>query len=314
MVTRTYKSSDAGAPALTGQIDSFNNLLKAILITGIGGAPASPWALSFEDVAAHICVFRPPAGNRHYLQSNDNGPGAGSFRESRLKGFVAMTGFNTGTEPFPSAAQSATGVFARKSVTLDASVRPWRAFVDEKTMYLFIDCADSPGIYDFYGFGQYLDWSPTNTYGSMLIARLAENTNLRGNFYSAAVSASASAPAANAIYAPRDFAGNTSPQSLGIVYDAAACNQTAVIVPGSAGYAYPYPVDNGIILMPFRLATPALIVGRLRGVWIPGHNKPLVQDDVFTATEGALTRAFMAQNYITTGQLMMETSHTWDND
>lgn len=314
MVTRIYKSSDAGAPALTGQIDSLNNLLKAILINGIGAVPASPWTLSFEDIAAHVCVFRPPAGNRHYLQVNDNGPGGATYREARMRGFVAMTGFNTGTELFPTVAQLANGLFVRKSLNLDTGARVWRAMVDEKTMYLFIDSADLPGNFDMYAFGNYLDWNPTSTYGSMIIGRIQENNASHASFTNAAATVYASAAVASQIFTPRDYSGAANPQSLGALFDAAACNTTTSMVPGAAGTAYPYPVDAGIILMPYRLATPQLAVGRLRGVWIPGHNKPLVQDDVFTATEGALTRAFIAQNFLGTGQLMVETSATWDTD
>lgn len=314
MVTRTYKSTDAGAPVLTGQVDSLNNLLKAILVNGIGGAPATPWTLSYEDAASHICVFRPPAGNRHYLQSNDNGPGTSTFKEARMRGYVAMTAYNTGTEPFPTVAQQANGVIARKSATLDATARVWRAYVDEKTMYLFIDCGDTAGMYDMYAFGQYLDWVPSGAYGSIIMGRFTEVSTTRSTANNSGFSMYPNAPAVGKIYAARDYTGSGTATELCVVYDSAAAMSGAVGTPGTLGNAYPYPVDSGIILMPYRLSTTTMIVGRLRGMWIPGHPRPLVQDDTFTATEGALTRAFAAQNFMTTGQLMPETSDTWDND
>jgi hypothetical protein len=314
MVTRTYKSTDVGAPALTGQVDSLNLLLKAILITGIGAAPASPWALAFEDAASHTCVFRPPQGPRHYLQVVDSGNTAAGFAEAISRGFGAMTGFNTGTDPFPTVAQQANGIYFRKSNTANNVARPWRAYVDEKTLYLFIDCGDAAGTWDFYAFGAFLDWVPTGAWGSILLGRYSGfNQN-----HTTAVQSFANLVATGAspckVYGPRDYTQAGTATEYTASYDAAAVNTTVAGVPGSFGQTYPYPVDSGIIIMPARLSLGGLPVGRLRGLWIPGHVKPLVQDDTFNATEGALTRGFVAQNFIANGQLFMETSNTWDTE
>lgn len=314
MTTRVYKSTDSGAPVLTGQIDSLNNLLKAILRDGIGGAPASPWTVEFEDVSSHTCVFRPPAGARHYLQVQDNGPGPGSFIEAKMKGFAAMTGFNTGTDPFPSTTQSATAITLRKSATLDSTAHPWRAFVDEKTFYLFVDCGDSPGTWDGYGFGAYIDWNPAGAFGSMIFGRTIENNNSRSAFTTSFTLIAPNGTSPCKIFSPRNYTQTGTSQEYGVNYDSAAVNSSTSAAPGSFGQAYPYPVDSGVILMPARLTMGGLPVGRLRGLWIPGHNKPLVQDDIFNATEGALTRGFLAMNYYIGGQLFMETTATWDNE
>lgn len=314
MLTRCYKSTDLGAPLLTGQVDSLNNLLKAILIDGIGGAPASPWSLAYEDVSTHTCVFRPAAGNRHYLQVNENAPGAAGQREARLRGYVAMTGFNTGTEPFPTVAQQAAGIVCRKSATLDATARPWRAYVDEKTCYLFIDCGDLTATWDMYAFGQYQDWKPAGAYGSLITGRYIENQGAHSSATNGAVLMYPTTPTPVKIYAPREYTQAGTAVELGIMYDSGAVNSTTTIAPGSLGQNYPYELDGGLVMMPFRLTRDGKTVGRARGLWIPAHNKPLLQDDVFNATEGALSRAFIVQNLLSTGQLFLETSNTWDDD
>jgi hypothetical protein len=314
MVTRTYKSTDVGAPALTGQIDSLNNLLKALLVTGIGAAIASPWAVAFEDAASHTVVFRPPQGPRHYLQVNDSGNTPAGAAEATMRGFGAMTGFNTGTDPFPTVAQQASGLYVRKSNTLNNVSRAWRAYVDEKTLYLFIDCGDVAGTWDFYAFGAFLDWVPTGAWGSMILGRYAGFSQNHSNAVQSYANIVSSGASPGRVYGPRDYSQNGTATEYTGIYDAAAVNNTAAGVPGAFGQPYPYPVDNGIIIMPSRLALGGLPVGRLRGLWLPGHAKPLVQDDTFNATEGTLTRGFVAQNFLATGQLFIETSNTWDTE
>lgn len=314
MVTRYHKNTDSGAPVLTGQIDSLNNLLHALLVTGIGGAPATPWTREYNDTTNHIMVWRPPSGNRHYLQSNDNGPGGGTFKESRWRGHGAMTAASTGTDPFPTTTQKSAGIVVRKSSTLDATARPWRAAVDEKTLYLWIEPGDTANPYDFYAFGQYLDWVPSGAWGSLIMGRLSENSAGHGNGFNSGALMYASAPGLTGIYSPRGTSGTGTAVEYGVVFDAAAINSVSAVAPGASGQAYPYTVDGGIIIMPARISTTTQIVGRMRGVWFPGHNKPLVQDDTFTATEGSLTRSFIAQNNSTDGQLFVETSNTWDTE
>lgn len=314
MTTRTYKSTDSGAPVLTGQIDSFNGLLKAILINGIGGAPASPWSLAFEDVASHTCVFRPPSGNRHFLQVVDSGTGTGGTKEATMRGYGNMTAYNTGTDPFPTTTQQASGLFARKSATADSTARPWRAFVDEKTLHLFVDAGDVAGTWDWYTFGQFNDWSPSGAWGSVIAARFAANSAAHSGSTNPLSLVVSTGTSASKIYGPRDYTQTGTAVEYTVLYDSAAVNTTTAAAPGTFGQSYPYPVDNGIIIMPARLALGGLCVGRMRGLWLPGHNKPLVQDDTFNATEGTLTRSFAAQNYLGASQFFIETTATWDSE
>src|SRR5690606_2349611 len=91
-----YKSTDASAPAPTGQLGSLIALLDAILVTGYGSTPGAGWteAFSGSDKAA----YRMGSGrSQMYVRIDDSGPGGQGPREARINGFEAMTDVDTGT-------------------------------------------------------------------------------------------------------------------------------------------------------------------------------------------------------------------------
>lgn len=311
MLPRIHKSSDIGAPVLTGTVASLNDLLTAALITGIGSAVPSPWTSPFVDGASNTKVFRAPVGTQHYLQVVDGGPGAGGAREARIRGYVTMSAFATGTELFPTAAQAATALCVRKSATLDTTPRAWRIYFDDRTVYLFIDCGDGLGAWDFYAFGEWQSWKANNIYNTLITGRPTENQTLHNLTYNGGVRAFPQTVTANKIYIPRDYPGAGTALEIGVLYDSSICNSVAEIVPGSNGQVYPYPIDGGILITPYKLGNLTQAYGRTRGLWIPGHNKPILQDDYFTTLENAQTRGFVAQNLLTNGQLFIENTDTW---
>lgn len=312
MTTRQFFSTDASAPVLSGATGSLNDLLQAILVTGYGTRVAAGWTQSFSDATTKTMVWRPATGPRHYLQSQDNGPGAGTFKEARWKGFVTMTAFNTGTEPFPTVAQMATGLFVRKSATADATARPWRAVADEATLYLFIDPADFPGHFMPYEFGQFTSWKTADAYASIIAARILENTNANTNsahpnLYTGSVGGSVVIA-----YAPRSYSGVGSAVALSRQSNATLLNNTGQIILGTAGQAYPNPVDAGLLLSPLYITEGTVIRGSNRGLWNPCHAKPILDQDTFSVTDGAVTRNFIALNLQQLGQCFVETGNTWD--
>ena len=126
MTVRYYLSTDPGAPTLNGTAGSEITVLKACLVTGYGTQIAAGWAEEFS--AANKSVFRAAVGNRHFFRVED------SFGQyASLKGYIAMTGVDTGTDPFPS---GATLFYHRKSSVADASARAWMVVANEKTVYM----------------------------------------------------------------------------------------------------------------------------------------------------------------------------------
>lgn len=142
--TRRYRSTDSGAPALTGQVGSGIAWLKACLVgtggvaygSGINEKQAAGWSVAYEDAPNNICVFRSSvaAGGGAYLRVDDNGTGAGGAREMLVRGYATMSGVSTGTDPMPATGVLANGLAWRKSITLDGTSRAWELMADELTL------------------------------------------------------------------------------------------------------------------------------------------------------------------------------------
>jgi hypothetical protein len=146
MTVRVYRSTDASAPVLTGQVGSLIALLDAVLVNGYGALSAAGWTKSFSTT--NKAAYRQNATGANntaapmYLYVDDTGPGAGAAREARACGFETMSAITpTGTGQFPTAALSTIGVgtvVIRKSVSADAVARPWTIVANGQTIYLFM--------------------------------------------------------------------------------------------------------------------------------------------------------------------------------
>lgn len=177
MGTQVMKSTDASAPVLTGEVNSLRLLLKACLVDGYGVHASLGWTQAFTgtDKAA----FQAGEGLQHYFRLNDSGAGTGGAKEALIRGFVAMTDVDTGTDPFPSDAQSALtedSLIARKSVTADATARAWVVVADERTCYVFVKTGDNANNYLAFAFGEFYSFLPSDAYSSFLVARTTENS------------------------------------------------------------------------------------------------------------------------------------------
>ena len=177
-----YKSTDASAPSLTGQTGSLVALLDAILVNGYGSQTAAGWTIAYTGTSKRD--YKQGSGsNGYYLDIDDSGPGAGSFREARLRGYEAMTALATGTNAFPTSAQATNGVACRKSTTADATARPWYCVADATCFYLFVDTGDftNPSYSMAVHFGDFFSYKSGDTYNTILIGRNAENTGGAGS-------------------------------------------------------------------------------------------------------------------------------------
>src|SRR5574342_915592 len=138
-----YRSSDASAPVLTGQVGSLISLLDACLVTGYGVKPGAGWSKPYTGT--NKAAFQNGFGSvQMLLRVDDNGPV--TAREARITGYETMSDVDTGVNPFPTAAQGVGGIamlVARKSATADATGRDWIIVADERTMYAFVQTGDA---------------------------------------------------------------------------------------------------------------------------------------------------------------------------
>ncbi len=134
-----FRSTDGGAPALNGNAGSLVNVMDWCLDTATN-AGALGWGIAFT--AASRRVYRAPSGVRHYLDVNDNSPdGTALGRNAQIRGYEVATAVGTGTGPFPTVAQVATPVGIVKSTATGTTARPWIAWGDDRTFYLFCNPA-----------------------------------------------------------------------------------------------------------------------------------------------------------------------------
>src|SRR4029077_17944641 len=164
---------------LSGTAGDLVNVLDKCLVAGYGSKTGAGWSKPFTGTNA--AVFRQGAGNQMYLDVNDNSPGAATAQEARVRGYETMSAVATGTGPFPTVAQSANGLFVRKSAAASGTARVWCVIADDRTFYLLIQSGDVAGQWYGVAFGDYYSFvTGTDNYRTMIIARNLEASTTLG--------------------------------------------------------------------------------------------------------------------------------------
>lgn len=315
MTVTIYKSTDTSAPVMTGEVGALTALLRACLVIGYGEKVSAGWAESFTGTDQ--ATFRPLLGNRYYLHVNDAGPGAGTAKEARVFGTESASAVLTGLNLFPTAAQSATGTFWRKSVTADATARPWILIADGETFYLWILSGDTANAYLAMGFGGIYSFKSSDLGRTFIQGRIAENSGTAGQetFDLNGVIGTIQ----GGFWLARD-----TQNTVGAITSGKVGDQTFYSTPsgGSAiagTLTYKNPADNRIYLAPMRVYQTSggvQLRGRLRGLWHFGHAITNASDgDTLTGVDSLEDKSFLiikqGQN---AGIYCVETSQTWESN
>lgn len=317
MTVRVYKSTDAGAPVLTGEAGKLTTLLATCLHDGIdGGQAGAGWTVAYTG--SNELALRAEGGTQAYLSVQDNAPGAGGTKEARTRGYEVMSDIATGTGPFPTTTQLTNGIIIRKSATADATARPWILIADNTRFYLFIETGDSSGNWAGFFFGDILSFkNSTDAYCGMIIGRTAENVNGMSSEYYEYLDmfALGNGNTTNGHYISRNHLGTEGALQCGKICDHSrtqTSTNTYRIGGGSFVMPYPAPVDGGLHMSPlFVTHVTSALRGKLPGCWAPLHNRPLAHGTTFSGTGALSGKTFMAINASSDGQLMLETSDTW---
>lgn len=319
---QVYRSSDTGAPTLTGQAGSLVQVLDAVLVTGYGAKSPAGWSKPFTGT--NRAVFRQGEvrrAPRMYLDVNDNAPGAGGGREARLRGFEEMSAVGVGDGPFPTTAQLAAGIIPRKSATADATARGWMILADARTFILCTQPGDNvfaAGEWSVLYFGDYYSLRPGDLWRVCIVGRINENASgadvitLPSNSFTSGTSGS---------YGVRSVGGGS--QSLGLP----RLRSSAAGV-GSNAISYPNPTDGAAYLSRDWIGENAssgsglvALRGHLRGIWHWLHAvSAIANNDTFSGkTGGPLAgRTFQYLRVTQTGPsasaVVVETSDTWETN
>lgn len=330
MAVTLYKSTDASAPSLTGQVGSLVALLDAILVNGYGTQAAAGWTKAFTGTNLASYRMATSGNTGFYLDVNDAAPT--TAKEARMRGYEVMTAVGTGTNAFPTSSQSSFGVVCRKSNTADATARPWYCIADGSVFYLFVDTGDytSPNYSFGFSFGDFFSYKSGDTYNCQICGRKAENsTNDTDDMLSCVFAGSQALTytAVNSGFLARVWTGvggsliytkhtampGFTPGSTTIAYT--TCGSANSLIP------YPNGPDGGLELAPMWIAHNGSIRGYMKGLWAPLHNQPCGHGDTFSGTGNMSGKSFIALNTkgpntnvgvsTTSGQIVIETSNTW---
>lgn len=318
-MTRVFRSTDASAPVLTGQTGSLIAVLDSVLVNGYGSQTAAGWAKSFSGTSK--AAYRPAGGNQFYLRVQDDGPGLGTFKEARIVGYESMSAVDTGSNPFPTAAQLANGMFVRKSASADSVARAWFCIAEDRTVYFGNACGDAAGRYYIWGFGDfYAKMTTTDGYRTFIQGRVIENSSSNGTDLGDIDATFASTPAG--CYMARNRLGTVGALSVCKISPGYVFTGVNISGGATAAMAYPNAEDGGLYVEPMlvgdKTTVPAnSIRGQFRGLWFLCHPHSAFNDgDVFQGVGDLAGKSFVIAKTIANsgnnvGALAFETN-TWD--
>lgn len=304
-----YRSTDASAPVLTGQVGALVNLLDKCLVAGYGAKAAAGWTKPYTGTNA--AAFRPGAGPMHYLDVNDNASIATALaREAAVVGYETMSAIATGTQPFPAAAGAAA---IRKSSTADATARVWFLIADDRTFYLFVYTADVANQAAGFGFGEIYSFL-TGDLARTIILHRSQNTAVMTSDPLSTLANTGAALAGHVM--PRGYTGLGS----AVVMNKHASNvkSGATGISGVGIVPFPNPEDGGIYVEDYWLLDPTTsptsnLRGRLRGLVNQYHAvASFATDDTFSGTGDLAGKSYIVLGRNGQNGVVVAETTAWD--
>lgn len=275
MTVRIYKSTDSGAPTLTGQASSLISLLSACLVDGYGSKAAAGWTKPYTGT--NLAAFRntTSGGSGMYLRVDDSGTGTGSTREALVRGYATMSDVNTGTVETPTAAQVSTSIVWRKSNTTDSTARSWVIIADARTAYICINTGTLTGEYGagLYGVGDIDSWVPGDPYGWFVAGRETQQAaNIQGTHACLCTRAGSgyATPGTDGFWLPRGWAGTGSPIRAATAFFTTSSG--AIGASSTPSIARPAPGTGLDMWIQAWISTESTVRGRMRGLYAPLHD------------------------------------------
>jgi len=191
--------------------------------------PGAGWTKPYTGTNLAVYRINSTTGTGSYLRIDDTGT-----TEMRVVGYSAMTGINTGTDPFPTSTQVSGGGFVRKSSTADATARPWTILADDRGFYLNVN-VNGTTEYKTYWFGDFNSFSTgTTTWDCILACGIV--TGSTGSPYLGTCTGNNTAAV---LYIPRAISG--------VVGAIRGSKIGLATISAPVGITYPCPVVGGII-------------------------------------------------------------------
>lgn len=317
MTVRVYRSDDASAPVLSGQVGALIGVLDACLVDGYGSKTAAGWAKEFTGT--NLRAYRAASGARMRLRVDDT-----AAQEGRIVGYESMSDVNTGTGPFPTSTQMSGGLFVRKSATANATARPW-ILIATGTAFYFLPYSEDTVLGSGAAgnnsghifFGDFVSYKPGDAYNCIIIAATATGAS-GGRLGSRGGISLSSFSGLGGHFVPR--AHTQAGTSINVTKVALGdYSNTGIIGPNSGNLpAYPEMISGGVPLAPIEIlesASPVYAVrGRMPGMWAPLCLTVGAHLDTFTGSGELAGKTFTVANSDSNGSSSrpaFETSDTW---
>lgn len=264
-----YRSTDASAPVLTGQTGSLIALLDAVLVNGYGALSAAGWSKPYTSGSDYAAFqMGSSSGTDALLWVNDV-----NAQLSRVIGYSSMSGILAGTNPFPSETQASGGLYCRKSVTANATARPWIMWATDRCFYLVINgnqatLGNQDGGDAHLGFGELTPALSGDAYHAFLMAATDSSTSSTTAAITRQVITNLAAnPAGHYLAASYTQTGGSLAmvvkRATGILQQAAS---------GAGGAPYPEPCSGGLHISQIGVVEAnSATRGYFPGLWSLGH-------------------------------------------
>lgn len=273
-----------GGNSITITESATNYLVSGATLTGGAGTDttaSSGWSKTGTSGGTNQGAFRGAAGVRHYLEVNDNGPGAAYGKECRLRGYetYGSTFGSGGLWAYPTATQLASGTVVRKSASQDSTNRAWKLFSNDRTFYLFANAGDGVSWY-LNAWGEFRSYMTGDNFKSFIMGRFTENstsTLVATDTPSYIPHNSNVHIAQGGHYIARGYVGTGASVTFVKMGDATFTSSGGgTPMPGAGAFAFPNPVDGGLYMAPLRVldvsTAPTFNVrGELPGFFTAGH-------------------------------------------
>lgn len=297
------KSTDVGAPSLTGAAGGLISVLDYCLVTTAG------WTKSFT--ATNEATYRAPAGNRLYLGVTDT-----TANNSRLRGFETASAAGVaqvnGTGPFPTDLQLSGGMYFGKSSDT-GTARAWWFYGDDRCFWFICSPQGSTSKSVFF-WGDFIKTKTSDAYNTMLRAQNAADTT---GGYTNNIASYTQASVANATdgygYIPRAHTQLGGARGISLLTSHSHLSG-AQQWPSSGAIALPAPCSGKLVLSPALVSEPTVDVrGVVPALYFSPHQRSLFSDlQEITGTGEYSGKTFTIFQFTSSsGLICLETSDTW---
>lgn len=166
------RSTDAGAPVLSGTAGALLGVLRDILQIGDSGA-------FWQEVytGTNKAVFRSINGDRYYFRVDDS-----NAQYADIRGFATMSDVDTGTGQFPTGTQQ-TNWSIIKSATANSTARTYVAIATDRFCLILVNGGWTGSGQELYCFGEIVKANASDA-GASVVKAYPATTTLGSNGFS----------------------------------------------------------------------------------------------------------------------------------